>query len=219
VLSREEEIELGKLIEAGREAQRRLERRDYKEEEREALERAIEAGFEARRRLAEANLPLVFSELGKVIRGAWVDFEELRQEGFFALMRAVDRWDWRRSKFSTFAVTAIKRSLWQAAAPRRHFEPHLDGGEDNLSAPCELPGPGEREELREAIEEVLATLPHREALAVRLRYGLDGGSPLSYREIGKVMGCSAERVRQLLRRAEARLRHPSRARRLREVYK
>lgn len=70
--------------------------------------------------------------------------------------------------------------------------------------------------LRERIEAVLATLPPREARVLRMRYGLDDNQPHTLEEVGQKFGLTRERIRQIENKALHRLRHPRRARLLRE---
>jgi len=70
--------------------------------------------------------------------------------------------------------------------------------------------------LKERIEEVLATLSPREARILRLRFGLDGNHPYTLEEVGRKFGLTRERIRQIEGKALRRLRHPRRARLLRE---
>ncbi len=60
--------------------------------------------------------------------------------------------------------------------------------------------------LRRKIEEVLKTLSEKEAQVIRLRYGLDDDEPKTLDEIGKIMGISRERVRQIEKKALKKLR-------------
>jgi RNA polymerase primary sigma factor len=69
--------------------------------------------------------------------------------------------------------------------------------------------------LRELLQEVLEGLPPREVRILQLRYGLLDGEPHTLKQIGKKMGVTRERVRQLEARALGRLRHLTHARRLR----
>lgn len=71
-------------------------------------------------------------------------------------------------------------------------------------------------ELKEQIDEVLATLGEREQKVIRLRYGLDDGRSRTFTEVAKDSGfdVTRERIAQLERRALGRLRHPSRSRKL-----
>jgi len=70
--------------------------------------------------------------------------------------------------------------------------------------------------LREKIEEVLTTLSPREARVLRLRFGLDDGNVYTLEEVGKKFGLTRERIRQIEGKALRRLRHPRRARQLKD---
>ena len=70
--------------------------------------------------------------------------------------------------------------------------------------------------LRDKIEEVLATLSPREARILRLRFGLHNGRPYTLEEVGQKFGLTRERIRQIEGKALRRLRHPRRARQLRD---
>lgn len=70
--------------------------------------------------------------------------------------------------------------------------------------------------LREKLEEVLGTISPREARILRLRFGLDNGIPYTLEEVGKKFGLTRERIRQIEGEALRRLRHPRRARQLKE---
>jgi RNA polymerase primary sigma factor len=70
--------------------------------------------------------------------------------------------------------------------------------------------------LKEKIDEVLGTLSPREARILRLRFGLDTGVPYTLEEVGEKFGLTRERIRQIEGKALRRLRHPRRARQLKE---
>ncbi|NTV36091.1 MAG: sigma-70 family RNA polymerase sigma factor [Anaerolineaceae bacterium] len=70
--------------------------------------------------------------------------------------------------------------------------------------------------LRDKIEEVLETLPPREARILRLRFGLENGHTYTLEEVGQKFGLTRERIRQIEGKALRRLRHPRRSRQLRE---
>jgi RNA polymerase primary sigma factor len=70
--------------------------------------------------------------------------------------------------------------------------------------------------LREKIQEVLDTLPPREARILRLRFGLENGHNYTLEEVGEKFGLTRERIRQIESKALRRLRHPRRSRQLRE---
>jgi RNA polymerase primary sigma factor len=70
--------------------------------------------------------------------------------------------------------------------------------------------------LRERVDQVLSTLSPREARILRLRFGLENGHPYTLEEVGHKFGLTRERIRQIEGKALRRLRHPYRARLLRE---
>jgi RNA polymerase primary sigma factor len=87
------------------------------------LAKRVEAGDgSARQRLIESNLRLVVT-IAKPYRGRGVDLLDLVQEGTVGLVRAVDKYDWRReTKFSTYAAWWIRHgiveALWRARTIR-----------------------------------------------------------------------------------------------------
>ena len=70
--------------------------------------------------------------------------------------------------------------------------------------------------LREHLSEVLNSLPPREVRILQLRYGLLDGQAYTLEEVGRKMGVTRERVRQIEAQALSRLRHPSIRRKLRD---
>jgi len=70
--------------------------------------------------------------------------------------------------------------------------------------------------LKEHLEEVLEQLPPREVRILQLRYGLLDGQAYTLEEVGRKMGVTRERVRQIEAQALSRLRHPSIRRKLRD---
>ena len=68
--------------------------------------------------------------------------------------------------------------------------------------------------LRRDLDELLEELPPREMRVLQLRYGLDGGDPMTLKEVGRKMGITRERVRQVEAKAIRKLQHPVRARKL-----
>lgn len=128
LLSAEEEIELAQKMEAGAVAREKiavLEKRvgtvDEKEkaeikDEIKSLQVDLEAGDEAKKRLAEANLRLVVS-IAKRYVGRGMLFLDLIQEGNLGLIKAVEKFDYRKGyKFSTYATWWIRQAITRAIA-------------------------------------------------------------------------------------------------------
>ncbi len=234
------------------------------------LTKRVERGdLAAKRTMIESNLRLVVS-IAKRYRHQGLPFLDLIQEGTLGLIRAVDKFDWRRGfKFSTYATwwisQAVARGLGDKANTIRmpvHIverrqklnraermlsmelgrEPTLhevaeraglplkqalkvgaaarasisldqplaeqDGGLFGDMVAGEGPLPEERVEdtLRyEALTEALALLDEREQTVIVLRFGLRGSEPKTLSEIGRRLGVSRERARQLERDALKRL--------------
>lgn len=76
----------------------------------------------------------------------------------------------------------------------------------------------EKKELYEELRRCVDSLPERERFIIVHRFGLDG-DPMSLEEIGRQLGITRERVRQLLQKALRKLRHPSKSKNLRMLMK
>jgi len=70
--------------------------------------------------------------------------------------------------------------------------------------------------LSEKVNDILDSLPYREARILRLRFGLDDGRFYTLEEVGQKFGLTRERIRQIETKALRRLRHPRRSRQLKE---
>ena len=128
LLSAEEEIELAKNMEAGAVAKEKIailksreenateeELAEIKEEIKN-LQKDLDAGDEAKKRLAEANLRLVVS-IAKRYVGRGMLFLDLIQEGNLGLIKAVEKFDYRKGyKFSTYATWWIRQAITRAIA-------------------------------------------------------------------------------------------------------
>jgi RNA polymerase primary sigma factor len=116
LLTPDEEKELAQKWQAGRRAERRLNKGDHDEKERARLRRNIQAGHAARERFIMANTRLVVS-IAKRYRGQGVPFLDLIQEGNLGLMKAVNKFDPERGyKFSTYATWWIRQAITRAIA-------------------------------------------------------------------------------------------------------
>ena len=226
------------------------------------LAKRIERGDEiAKAEMIQSNLRLVVS-IAKNYRNQGLPFLDLIQEGTLGLIRAVEKFDWRRGfKFSTYATWWIRQAVARALADKARTirmpvhiverlqkinraerslwtqlgrEPTLEEIADEASltpqqvvevraaarASASLDAPiGDADDAvlgdfvagdeplpeetvdtqlrRQALLRALGGLPEREREVVTLRYGIDGNEPRTLEEIGRRLGLTRERVRQI----------------------
>jgi len=114
LLTHDKEVELAKDLERGCRARRRLESGRIPSRERERLQDQVRQGELARDHLIRANTRLVVS-VAKRYMGQGVPFLDLIQEGNMGLIRAVEKFDYRRGyKFSTYATWWIRQAVSRA---------------------------------------------------------------------------------------------------------
>ncbi|MGH8914781.1 MAG: sigma-70 family RNA polymerase sigma factor [Acidimicrobiia bacterium] len=116
LLTSQQEVELAMQMEAGRRAQARMEEEGLNEEDRSLLGHEIEMGEAAHKQLVQSNLRLVVA-LARRYVGRGMALLDLIQEGNVGLMRAVERFDYRRGfKFSTYATWWVRQAISRAIA-------------------------------------------------------------------------------------------------------
>jgi len=150
--------------------------------------------------------------------GGDIPYEEALQAGRIGLWHAIRGYDpTRGTTFSTYAWVAICRQIHRRT---KELSRETDVWRQEIPASWILPDPvGELE--RKLIQSVLlglvAQLPERLRQVIVGRYGLGDDSPRMLKELGKELGLTGERVRQLQQEALAWLRHPAHSWRLRQV--
>ena len=226
------------------------------------LAKRIERGDrEAKQRMVHSNLRLVVS-IAKHYRNQGMPFLDLIQEGTLGLIRAIEKFDWRRGyKFSTYATWWIRQAVARGLADKSrtirmpvHIVERLHklnraerelwtrlGREPTLaevaeeanmplqqakevrsaaraSASLDAPVgdyddavlgdfvPGDDPLPDELVEDALrsrvladavGSLPDRQRAVLVLRYGLDHAEPCTLEDIGRRLGLTRERVRQI----------------------
>ncbi len=83
------------------------------------------------------------------------------------------------------------------------------------------PGPADATSnalLAEALKEILSTLTEREADVLKMRFGMHDGRTHTLEEVGQIFGVTRERIRQIENKAIRKLRHPSRAKKIKDFY-
>ena len=164
--------------------------------------------------LAQANMALVLA-MAKRVQIPHVEFEDLVSEGNMALLRCIDKFDVSRGfKFSTYACRGILKSFHRlstkSARYRQQFPTSFEadlgppGVEDNKH---DVEWDDSIHSLRQLFANNRAQLSQVEQQVVMERFALTSrGKGLTLLEIGKIVGVSTERVRQILNQALAKIR-------------
>jgi len=169
-----------------------------------------------RDQIAETNLALVLA-MAKRVKLKDVDFSDQISEGNMALLRAVDKFDASRGfKFSTYACRAILKSFsrqgMKSTKYRQRFPTEFDPSLESSNFPEERRIQDQREqadEVKQIVLENAADLTDIEQEILHHRFGFDAGrngKPLTLAQVGKLIGLTKERVRQIQNRALVKLR-------------
>jgi RNA polymerase primary sigma factor len=141
-------------------------------------------------------------------------FSELVSEGNMTLIRAVERFDYSLgNRFSTYVTWALRRNFNRSIPQELNRRAAFTTGHESVLAAAADPRADEEEceaterRARETVAKLLDRLDERERHIVVRRYGLDGSDETTLAQLGREMGISKERVRQLATRAEEKLRH------------
>ena len=120
LLTAEMEVEFAQKIEAGQDAAAKLDAKDFKTKKEELdLRRQARQGRNAKDAFLTANLRLVVANARRYANTSGIDFLDLIQEGNLGLIRAVEKFDWRKGfKFSTYATWWIRQAITRAIADK-----------------------------------------------------------------------------------------------------
>jgi RNA polymerase primary sigma factor len=120
LLTAEKEVDYAQKIEAGQDAEEKLGEADFSSKSEEmALRRKVRHGREAKDAFLTANLRLVVANARRYANTSGIDFLDLIQEGNLGLIRAVEKFDWRKGfKFSTYATWWIRQAITRAIADK-----------------------------------------------------------------------------------------------------
>src|SRR5581483_965923 len=211
-------------------------------EEVELAKRIERGDMAAKERMINCNLRLVVS-IAKRYQTQGITLGDLVQEGVIGLIRATEKFDWRKGfKFSTYATWWIRQAVQRGVANKARtirIPVHVVEREQKVSrAERELlvklgRMPSDEEiskhsrlplaqvkEVRaaaravastdatlrdDAVRRAVAALPDRQRDVIALRFGLVGDGPTSLEQIGKQLGLTRERVRQIEAEALRRL--------------
>ncbi len=169
-----------------------------------------------REQIANTNLALVLA-MAKRTRMSEVDFADLVSEGNMALLRAVDKFDCGRGfKFSTYACRAILKAFSrQGMKLSKHrqrfptdFDPKLEKS-DYIERKREEFEKDAADEVRRIVVENSAELSDIEKTVISHRFGLDGeetDKTLTLEQVGRIIGVTKERVRQIQNKALEKIR-------------
>ena len=176
------------------------------------IDRLLEAALVVKNQIIRANLRLVVSIAKKHV-GRSDNFFELVSDGNMSLIRAVEKFDFARgNKFSTYASWAIMKNFIRSIPIENHRRDRFVTGHDDLFEAAADNRTDEHEyentqrRMRDAVKGMLGRLDDRERRIIVSRFGLDGVGEQTLEQLGRELGVTKERVRQLEARAQSKLR-------------
>jgi len=183
-----------------------------KEATLDEIERLQEEALALKNQIIRANLRLVVSIAKKRV-GPTNNFFELVSDGNMSLIRAVEKFDVTRGfKFSTYASWAIMKNFTRSIPEEKHRRDRYVTGHDQMFevAPDTRSDAYEQESghrrSQEVVQGMLDRLNDRERHILISRYGIGGADEQTLEQLGRELGVTKERVRQIESRAQEKLR-------------
>jgi RNA polymerase sigma factor (sigma-70 family) len=192
-------------------ARRRLEPEFAGARELKVMEDHLADITAARNAILQANLRLVVSVARRHVRSN-INLMELISEGNLILMRAVDGFDIHKgNRFSTYATLALMKGFAQAvplmlAGRRGNVDVEILSGVPDRHGPSAI----DQRMDRDHVQHLLNRLSDREQAVLRAHFGISESSstniPATYEQVGRQLGLTKQRVRQIEQSALAKLR-------------
>ena len=192
---------------------KRLSVRQPRVESVEEIEACLSEAIAVKNRIVAANIRLVIS-IVKQLSSSPSSFDEMLSEGLLAMMRAVEKFDFDRGfRFSTYATMVIRRQLYRSMKNEHRDRSRFPNADDAIlteqaqeSAEPRIGFQGWKR-LSETLGRMMKDLDPREQTIIRARFGFDSdGKKQTLQSLAQEFGVCKERVRQLEKRAMAKLR-------------
>jgi RNA polymerase sigma factor (sigma-70 family) len=176
------------------------------------IERLQEEALAVKNQVIRANLRLVVS-IAKRHVGPSNNFFELVSDGNMSLIRAVEKFDFARgNKFSTYASWAIMKNFARTIPEENYRRDRFVTGHEEMFEAAADTRTDEHEyesaqkRNQEAVKGMLGRLDERERRIIISRFGINGASEQTLEQLGRELGITKERVRQIESRAQEKLR-------------
>ncbi len=177
------------------------------------IEELYERAVRTKNQIVQANLRLVVSIAKRHVQSG-EDFFGLVSDGNVSLIRAVEKFDYGRGfKFSTYASWAIMKNFARSIPEEFKHRDRFRTAQEEMFLAQEDCRTDEYSQLaaqrvrKQQIRRMLGHLDEREQRIIIRRFGLDPGEePLTLKEVGRELGVTKERIRQIEARALSKLR-------------